>query len=59
MKDERTTDDKVALVRYFHVMKMNLSHGYDEGLLDIHDKAALQRVSVVHGNPLKAMVCSW
>ena len=59
VKDERTTDDKVALVQYFHVMKKGSPHGYDEGLLDIHDKAALQRVSVVHGDPLKAMVCSW
>ena len=40
-------------------MKKSSSHGYDEGLLDIHDKAALQQVPVVHGDPLKAMVCSW
>ena len=59
VKDERTTEDKVALVQYFHVMKKSSSHGYDEGLLDIHDKAALQWVPVVHGDPLKAMVCSW
>ena len=59
VKDERTTEDKVALVQYFHVMDKGSPHGYDEGLLDIHDKTALQRVPVVHGDPLKAMVCSW
>ena len=42
-----------------YIIKKNSAHGFDEGLLDIHEKAALQQVLIVPGETLKAAVCSW
>ena len=57
--DRRTTEDKIDLVQYFHIVKNNSSQGFEEGLLDIHEKVALQRVPIGPGESLKVAVCSW
>ena len=59
VKDPRSLEEKEEMIQYFLIIEKNHQHGDMDGLLDIHSRAALGRVSVAHGDALKVATCSW
>ena len=49
--DPRTFEEKEDMIQYFFVIEKNHQHCDMDGLLDIHSKVALERVSVAMGDP--------
>ena len=57
--DPRSLEEKEDMILYFLIIEKNHQHGDMDGLLDIHSRAALGRVSVSSGDPLKVATCPW
>ena len=59
VKDPRSLEEKEDMILYFLIIEKNHQHGDMDGLLDIHSRAALGRVSVASGDSLKVATCPW
>ena len=59
VQDPHTLEEKEDMIQYLLVIEKNHQHGDMDGLLDIHSRAALGRISVASGDSLKVATCPW
>ena len=57
--DPRTLEEKEDMIQYLLIIEKKQQHSDMDGLLDIHSRAALGRISVASGDSLKVATCPW